>query len=78
MKLYEVSLAVLAVALALVFVVGVVSKRFLGHDNFIEEKCEDIIEEYTGFEMDLSPDSKETQDEAELQVQYSEAVFIQK
>lgn len=77
MKLYEVSLAVLTVALVIVFVVGVVSKRFLGHDNPIEEKCEEIIKEYTGFEMDLTPDSKEAEeDEVERQVQYSESVFI--
>ncbi len=51
-------LAVVAIAAAL----GISSKYYLGADNFIEEKCEEIIESQTGFNIDLSPSSKEYTD----------------
>ncbi len=33
---------------------------FFGPDNFIEEKAEEIIEEKTGLDIDLTPNSPES------------------
>lgn len=39
--------------------IGISSKHFLGDDNQIEEIAEVIIEDRTGHDIDLTPDSKE-------------------
>lgn len=36
------------------FVFGAFSWKFLGPDNKIEEICEDIIEDQTGIDIDIS------------------------
>jgi hypothetical protein len=40
---------------------GVIYKKWpkLKQDNIVEEFVEDFLEEHTGFDIDLSPDSKE-------------------
>lgn len=59
MKLYELGTIALLIGLAALAVVGYVSHRFLGHDNEIEEKIEEVIKEKTGLDVDLSPSSAE-------------------
>lgn len=38
---------------------GVGSSFYLGDDNQVEEKCEEVIKSKTGLDVDLSPGSKE-------------------
>jgi len=46
---------------ALVCSCGGLNKRFhLQDDNFIEEAVEDVIENSTGFDLDLTPFSEES------------------
>lgn len=47
--------------LSLAFILGLASYEYLnlGHDNALEEFAEDVIEGQTGFELDLSPTSRE-------------------
>jgi hypothetical protein len=47
--------------IATVTVLGLASRYFLGADNPVEEVCEDVIQNETGAEIDLSPgDSGDT------------------
>ena len=39
--------------------VGIASKKWFKPDNIIEETAEKIIQEQTGFDIDLSPDTPE-------------------
>lgn len=48
-----------AIALAAI-AIGLISIKFCGNDNPIEEHCELIIEKTTGQDVDLSPDSPES------------------
>jgi len=59
MKLYEGSFFIFLGILIIVGVIGLVSSRYLGDDNPIEELSEEIIEEKTGLSIDLTLDSKE-------------------
>lgn len=58
MRYYDVSLIMIAIILGAV-VLGMVSSNYLDDDNAFEEISEEIIEEQTGFDIDLSPKSKE-------------------
>lgn len=40
-------------------VIGISSNYFLKEDNLIEEAAEEVIKEKTGFDIDLTPSSKE-------------------
>lgn len=42
-------------ALAALAAVGIVSSKYLGDDNVVEEMIEQVIKEKTGLEIDLSP-----------------------
>jgi len=53
-KMY-ITAAIVAVAV----VVGIASRWWLGSDNCIEEKAEVLIEQHTGIDIDLSPDTPE-------------------
>ena len=44
-------------------IIGIGSGYFLGKDNPVEEICEEIIELETGKDVDLTPNSKETNEE---------------
>ena len=46
---------------AFVALVGYASSFFLGDDNKVEEACESVIEAQTGLDVDLTPNSVETQ-----------------
>ena len=58
MKLYDVSVLFIVV-MVMVLLTGLVSDRFLGDDNPVEESAEAIILDQTGISVDLSPQSKE-------------------
>ena len=57
MKLYDLSLAIFIVIVALI--TGIVSSEFFGPDNEIEEASEEVIKFETGVDIDLSPSTKE-------------------
>ena len=46
--------------IALSLILGVGSSYYIGDDNPIEEKAEDVIKNQTGLDVDLSPSTKET------------------
>lgn len=48
--------------LIIVFI-GIISTKFLGDDNQIEEIAEQIIQDETGLDLDLSPNNKEKNDD---------------
>jgi hypothetical protein len=56
MKLRDGGTTILII-LAVVAVGGYLSSRWLGHDNVIEETAENVIEQHTGVDIDLSPNS---------------------
>ena len=41
--------------------IALISQKFLGNDNVVEQECEKIIEKETGFTMDFSPDNQNLQ-----------------
>lgn len=41
------------------FTVGIASQYYMGDDNAVEEVAENIIEDQTGVNIDLSPKTKE-------------------
>lgn len=55
MKLYDAGSTVLLIIL-ISTLVGVVSVKFFGKDNPIEETAEEVIEAHTGKEVDLTPE----------------------
>lgn len=56
MKLRDGGLTV-AIIIGVALFIGYMSGKWLGHDNVIEEAGEAVIEEVTGFDIDLSPKS---------------------
>ena len=58
-------LIILVVALA----IGFISIKFLGSDNVVEEAAEEVIKAETGVDLDLSPDTPETQQKADTTAQ---------
>lgn len=58
MKLYDGATTVLII-IGVAALLGVLSARWLGEDNAVEETAEEVIEMHTGVDLDLSPDSKE-------------------
>lgn len=40
-------------------IVGFISHFFLGHENWVEEKAEDYIEEKIGIKFDMTPSTPE-------------------
>lgn len=50
-------------ALILAVIIGIGSIYLLGNDNPVEEIAEKVIEEETGIDVDLTPNSKEKQGE---------------
>lgn len=59
MKLCEGGTIIMVIVLTLLGLGGLVSIKFLGHDNVVEEVVEQIIEKQTGLDIDLSPSSAE-------------------
>ena len=58
MKLYSggfIVISIIVVALA----AGYASSRWLGDDNPVEEAAESVIEEQTGLDIDLTPNTSE-------------------
>lgn len=58
MKLYDAGLTILIIIIV-VSAVGLVSVKFLGDDNPIEEVAEDVIQVETGAKIDLTPNTHE-------------------
>jgi len=58
MKLYDGALTIILILVG-VAVVGAMSQHFMWSDNPIEEASEDIIEQKTGLDVDLSPSTPE-------------------
>ena len=46
-------------AVILAIIIGIGSVYLLGNDNHVEEIAEKVIEEETGIDIDLTPNSKE-------------------
>lgn len=61
MKLRDVSLIILISILVICVASGVISSKYLGDDNPVEETAEKIIDSQTGIDVDLTPNSKENQ-----------------
>ena len=70
MKLYEAGLVIILVVLTLTIVGSMAHKvsdkehhtgkeEFIGHDQFVEEACEDVLGVLTGEQKDLTPESPE-------------------
>ena len=59
MKLYDLGTIALLIGLAALATVGYFSHKYLGHDNAVEEKIEEVVKEKTGLNVDLTPDTKE-------------------
>ena len=55
MKIYDLSLLLVAAVVLVCTAGGVISGYFLGHDNKIEEVAEVLIQKETGVALDLSP-----------------------
>jgi hypothetical protein len=49
-----------AITLGLITACGLISTKFLGDDNSVEEAAEAIIKDITCVEIDLSPESPES------------------
>lgn len=59
MKLYDCGFLILVAIITICVVGGVSSAILWKNDNPIEEVAEEIIEDYTGLDVDLSPTSPE-------------------
>ncbi len=69
------------VLLAGAIIVGIGSVAFfkLKKDNIVEEIAEDIIEDQTGIEIDLSPDTPENeQEDKQCDISYNDNITIDK
>lgn len=58
----DIGLLIKAAIIAGSVIIGVVSSRFFGNDNKIEEQAEVVIKEEAGVDVDLSPASLEKED----------------
>ena len=54
------TLAIIVSVTILCAVIGIVSDKYLGDDNLVEEESEQIIKNETGLDIDLTPKSKES------------------
>lgn len=59
MKLHDFSLIII-VLVVVVATAGLLSTKYLGNDNVVEEIAEEVIEDHTGIDVDLSPEEKPT------------------
>ncbi len=59
MRIFEASIFVAICVIFIATTIGVISSTFLRDDNVIEEIAEEIIEDQTGLEVDLTPSSLE-------------------
>lgn len=55
MKYFSWNLVAVAVVVIIAVVIGIVSIKFFGNDNPIEEAAESVIKSETGIDIDLSP-----------------------
>lgn len=58
-RLNDLSLVIIGAIVGTCVLVGVVSRYFLPDDNILEECAEEVIKEYTGVDIDLSPSTPE-------------------
>lgn len=49
------TIAVIIVITLTCTIIGVVSQKYLGPDNFLEDSAEGVIKEQTGLSVDFSP-----------------------
>lgn len=68
MKLYEMGLVILISSLIALAGIGYLSQKWLGDDNIIEEHVEEVIQDITGLDIDLSPNSPEEPKEKKLEI----------
>lgn len=66
MKIFELGTLVIIIALAALAAIGIVSQKFLGEDNVVEEAVEAIIKEKTGLDIDLSPKTIEEKKDSSI------------
>lgn len=52
------TIALIAVISGIAMIVGIVSSKYLGNDNAVEQAAEAVIEEETGIDIDLSPEEE--------------------
>jgi hypothetical protein len=52
------NLAYLAVAYLLCFGVAKISQKYLGNDNYIEQRLEAVVKEVTNIDTDFSPENE--------------------
>lgn len=57
--LYDAGFVIFIIIVAVCAIGGIISDRYLGDDNQIEEAAEAIIKEETGVNIDLSPSTPE-------------------
>lgn len=55
MKFYDLSIIIIVSIVLVAGAVGLISAKFLGNDNPIEQEAEKIIKDETGIEVDLTP-----------------------
>ena len=55
MRFFELGTLVIIIAVAALAAIGIVSQKYLGEDNIVEETVEAVIKEKTGLDIDLSP-----------------------
>lgn len=55
MKFFELGTLVIIIAIAALAAIGIISQKYLGEDNIVEETVEAVIKEKTGLDIDLSP-----------------------
>ncbi len=59
MKLFDGGVILIISIVVFAAVIGVISSKYLGDDNALEEATEAVIEKETGLDIDLTPTSKE-------------------
>ena len=64
MKLRDGGITIIII-IGVLAIAGYLSSRWLGNDNFIEDYSEDMIESYTGLEIEFSPEEGENHDNCE-------------
>lgn len=57
-KMYELGSFIAIAVVIVAAIVGLISKKYLGNDNPIEEAAEAVIKEEIGLDVDLSPEDK--------------------
>jgi hypothetical protein len=65
-KFFELGTLVIIIAIAALAAIGIVSQKYFGEDNVVEETVEAIIKEKTGLDIDLSPKTIEEKKDSSI------------